>query len=356
MLYHRLLTSALKPMPDSHDSPSTESPPLDFDNLWDRVGVHPDVRFSDDFMAQAGLTLSPAGAEPASRDQSLLGLTCLRDLTNAWRHAVEALNVDGVDDTLTLVYRSQLKKRKIKSAESQQKNPAGEPISPQEAQYLAAAIQASVSDLPAETGGDDELARAIFESLKDSVRSGPVGRNVPSSPFGPSLESDISDDWVHVDMLQDNPSMSEDLGEDPVLALAIQESLHPVPDVLVPQDAGEVEGEVLVAEGHDSLPSNIPPKLVVEQMDVDVQQGQETSTESEDSAAPTPAEWDGDSSDSGHESMTVQELEKASTIIGRKQFVVDDAFLDAYLTRVLAWWHGLRAPVGVDVELTRRCM
>ena len=49
-------------------------------------------------------------------------------------------------------------------------------------------------------------------------------------------------------------------------------------------------------------------------------------------------------------------LEDAQQTIGTKTFALDDAFLDEYLERVLAWWHGEREPVGVEVELTRRCV
>ncbi|TFK89880.1 hypothetical protein K466DRAFT_7131 [Polyporus arcularius HHB13444] len=56
------------------------------------------------------------------------------------------------------------------------------------------------------------------------------------------------------------------------------------------------------------------------------------------------------------EGMTVAELAKEAKILGKKTFGMDDPFLDEYLTRVLAWWHGQRPPQGVNVKLRRRCM
>ena len=56
------------------------------------------------------------------------------------------------------------------------------------------------------------------------------------------------------------------------------------------------------------------------------------------------------------EEITEADLETEARIIGRKEFEMDDAFLDDYLRRVLEWWYGQRPPEGVDVELTRRCV
>jgi exonuclease V len=45
-----------------------------------------------------------------------------------------------------------------------------------------------------------------------------------------------------------------------------------------------------------------------------------------------------------------------SGIIGTKAFAHDDTFLDAHVARTLAYWYGQRAPEGVPVELSRRCL
>ncbi len=42
-------------------------------------------------------------------------------------------------------------------------------------------------------------------------------------------------------------------------------------------------------------------------------------------------------------------------VIGTKEFNLDDDFLDDYLTSVLDWWMGRRAPRGVSETQTRRC-
>lgn len=42
-------------------------------------------------------------------------------------------------------------------------------------------------------------------------------------------------------------------------------------------------------------------------------------------------------------------------IIGRKQFLCDETFLDDYLSTALEWWHGRRSPRGVSVQNAYRC-
>ncbi|KAJ7508468.1 exonuclease V [Mycena galericulata] len=44
-----------------------------------------------------------------------------------------------------------------------------------------------------------------------------------------------------------------------------------------------------------------------------------------------------------------------SEIIGTKEFINDDALLDAYLTSALQWWNGTRKAKGVAVRQTGRC-
>ena len=72
--------------------------------------------------------------------------------------------------------------------------------------------------------------------------------------------------------------------------------------------------------------------------------------------APSSPGPNADESTDEEEEMTIAELETEAKILGTKEFVLDDALLDDYLTRVLAWWYGRRPPQGVDVELTRRCV
>ncbi|KAI9455907.1 exonuclease V [Lactarius psammicola] len=48
-------------------------------------------------------------------------------------------------------------------------------------------------------------------------------------------------------------------------------------------------------------------------------------------------------------------LPESSRIIGRKSFAFDEDAMNAHVQNVLQWWHGNRAPRGVDIEHVRRC-
>ncbi|KZT73292.1 hypothetical protein DAEQUDRAFT_684244 [Daedalea quercina L-15889] len=147
MLYHRLLSSLLCPAsPKSRTRPKSPSapslpPPIDFPTIWKRLGVNPKRPFSSSFMREAGLEHNK----------------CLADLATSWHHAVEALHVSGIDRTLTLVYR-------LQPTRVQRTDTAAE----REAVDLARAIEASLNEAPRVwAGGDDQLARAIEESVRE---------------------------------------------------------------------------------------------------------------------------------------------------------------------------------------------
>ncbi|KAH9923591.1 exonuclease V [Fomitopsis serialis] len=149
MLYHRLLSSLLRPPSPTKSrktsQPLTDSspPPIDFPAIWKRLSLDPQRTFSATFMHDAGLQT----------------IKCLDDLTAAWHHAVSALQVSGVDRTLTVVYRlqpSHAQRARI--------------IPDQEAVDLARAIEASLNEAPRVwAGGDDQLAQAITESIKETA-------------------------------------------------------------------------------------------------------------------------------------------------------------------------------------------
>ena len=61
------------------------------------------------------------------------------------------------------------------------------------------------------------------------------------------------------------------------------------------------------------------------------------------------------SSPSDSEDTDTEAAQDRWRVVGTKSFQYDDQFLENYLVSVLAYWHGQRAPIGVDVELTRRC-
>ncbi|OBZ79642.1 putative exonuclease V, mitochondrial [Grifola frondosa] len=304
MLYHRLLSNLL--VCQAGSEPYTGPiQPMDFDTLWTRMALNPFRPFSDKFMEQAGLDVSSApSASP---------LRCLNDLTAAWRHAVQALDVDGVDGTLTLVYRmqpmrgSRWKGKEKATSEDLVANRATAPppgvLSEQEAQEIATAIQASVNNFSLDDGydgddGDEGLARAIFESLKESIRTGhtAVGElGFLAAPTAATAE----------------PSLEEaDIPPgDPELALAQQQSL-------LAEAAEDVEAAKLVPQEQEE-----PQK-----------------------------------DDADDEPMSMADLDVKARILGKKEFAVDDAFLDEYLDSVLLWWLGRRPPHGVDIEQTRRCL
>ncbi|KAI0766401.1 exonuclease V [Trametes elegans] len=329
MLYHRLLSSLF-----SYATPRVHaSEPLNLSVLWRRVGVNPSRRFSDSFIAQAGLAppSSSQGDDLSSKQSCLTGLNCLNDLATAWKHTVEALNVSEIDTGLTLVYREQIRRSRFGN---KQKTTEDTSQSAQEEADLAAAIQASVSDLDAGTGGDEGLARAIYESLKDSLKSShwtqgpsdisihPFGAPFSAKPYLATLETTVHS--PHATMVN-----SETASHDPPITESLEESLS----------------RGCIREGHASgtgthYPTGERGRTVVPD------DGNKTAP-----ASPAKA----DELVEAEESMTVAELNVEARIIGTKQFQLDNRLLDNYLTRVLQWWYGQRPPEGVDVELTRRC-
>lgn len=161
MLYHRLLSNLLV-------RPSRTTTGLDFGQFWVRLGLDPKRTLSKTFLVQAGLV------SPEEDPQTAL-LKCLEDLVGAWRIAVDTLHVDGIDQTLSVVYRTQPKRGSRKKARSPGSSPSP---SDQEKADLARAIAASLQDTDSNQDGDD-LAKAIEASLKnDNTNSG----NAPSDP------------------------------------------------------------------------------------------------------------------------------------------------------------------------------
>ncbi|EIW59588.1 uncharacterized protein TRAVEDRAFT_71603 [Trametes versicolor FP-101664 SS1] len=353
MLYHRLLSNLLAP-----SAPFVQAPtPLDFAALWTRVGVDPARRFSDGFLTQAGLAPeavtqdTPTEATDTATQSSADSLSCLNDLTVAWAHAVEALNVVTVHNTLTLVYRSQPTRKRSKDKERAKPAPSGTELSSQEAQDLAAAIQASVNDVQgvAGTDGDDDLARAILESLKDSVRSGAATEGdlgVLTHPFGLPI-SEVPG-MTTLEGEAQVAAVPDALEDDPELAWAIQQSLLPrIENVAALQEAAVGPDASAVAAGDSTEAVGEKNRSAQGRVSENVGGGTKT-------APASPAR--SDDLVEANETMTVAELDVEARIIGTKAFELDDTLLDGYLARVLAWWYGRRAPEGVSVELTRRCM
>ncbi|CCL98155.1 uncharacterized protein FIBRA_00149 [Fibroporia radiculosa] len=187
MLYHRLLSNLLASHSPSRSGPEVEhamptSPvePLDFDALWRRMSLDPTRTFSASFMRDSGLllgaeafgsTLSNTSSDFTSGEGNNHGSgqfpQCLNDLVAAWRHAVEALSVNGMDPTLTLVYRTvRSRQGKPKSKDGNQSAAGHSPLD----QDLANAIQESLNAPPhMYDGTDDAFARASLEDVHHPI-------------------------------------------------------------------------------------------------------------------------------------------------------------------------------------------
>ncbi|KAI5897784.1 uncharacterized protein SCHCODRAFT_02149170 [Schizophyllum commune H4-8] len=110
--------------------------------------------------------------------------------------------------------------------------------------------------------------------------------------------------------------------EDEGLARAIQASLEDLREVETPP-VEVVEGEINGATASHSEEVGIPA----------IEGASVTDVADNPGALPSPS------------------LE----VIGTKEFIMDDAVLNAHVESVFQWWRGERAPQGVPVELARRC-
>ncbi|KAI0632186.1 exonuclease V a 5' deoxyribonuclease-domain-containing protein [Trametes polyzona] len=360
MLYHRLLANLL-----ASAVPSLEATtPLDFSAFWKRVKVNPTRKFSEGFLMQAGLAPSTAAnsdgasgvesSDPTSATNTTTAYSsdsgspqCLNDLTAAWAHAVEALNVAAVDNTLTLVYRNQIIRARKKHAGA----PTDSELSPQEAQDLAAALQASVGDMQGETDFDPDLSRAIFESLKDSLASGKAAsehHEVVTHPFGVPISETPGTTTLEGETYTAAEGSSGVSEASPQAPTALSQEI--LLDPLLPKVPDQEGAMSETAEGAE-VSATIAPG------NVDEASAAQATNSPEDGVKTAPASpTRSDELVEADESMTVAELDVQARIIGRKEFQMDNAQLDSYLARILEWWHGQRAPEGVSVELTRRCV
>ncbi|KAM5535890.1 hypothetical protein V8D89_010508 [Ganoderma adspersum] len=404
MLYHRLLSNALS----SAQPDIASSRPLDFDAFWRKASVDPTRRFSDTFLLQAGLPdvrrTPQEGETLESAAIDLSGIHCLNDLTRAWHHTVEALNAVRVDNVLTIVYRAQPgragaststaanAKGKEKEKETGAENTpepavASTPssLSEREARDVAAAIQASISDIQPGVGGDADLARAIFESLRDAIRSGQTSGGelgILTHPFGPPISDTMrtlegegqepgqggSGVVAGASAGGDTPARAHvatdgvALAEDPQLAWALQESLlarlketpalraamsEAVTSAGVDAPVVDVVEEAPEEDGGES---GVAVGTLLSRAATEEPEGASKTVPSSPSA---PRVEEGEDEDEAM--ITAAELETEAKIIGTKEFDLDDGLLDDYLESVLAWWYGKRPPQGVDVDLTRRC-
>ena len=233
-------------------------------------------------------------------------MTCLDDLTKVWRNIVESLNVAGVDETLTVVYRSQpgvMKKCKKKKRSISQLD--------EEADVIRAVIESLKDGVPPD---ETELNEAISHSLK----------SIPGGSRGviPLEDPDVIE-------AEAERAYSEDANEAEV-QWAIEQSL-----------LAEVRNRPGLKDSlSDSDFEHVPPPS-------EKSKGKRKAVET---VVDKPEDLVGSTDDSE------MGVEKTSTIIGTMSFKMDDKKLNTYLKNVLDWWHGRRPPKGVGIELTRRCL
>lgn len=286
MFYHRLLTGLLLP-PGSDGA-------LDFDALWKALGLSPTRQFSSRFKQEADL-----GADACS----LAGLQVLLE------QAVDVLAIEGISNTLTLVYRRQHTKRanKVKKAKKAKKSPkakAGEVATDVEATDLLAQSDSKMVELHDPVNGVAPVVQPTVDNLTRSAHSVVVGDAGPST--------------THTTGGLNGPEESNRMNSlDPSLNLEMQWA---------------IQASLLHHRKND-------PAMATKDVPDEAESSSESSSGDE-------------SSSSGGSSNSAQ----SGSIIGTKAFTMDWEMLDNYLTDILRWWYGKRKPHGVDVEMTRRCL
>ncbi|EMD42251.1 hypothetical protein CERSUDRAFT_90860 [Gelatoporia subvermispora B] len=296
MLYHRLLSNVMA----DPKSRSETIMPLDFDAFWLRAGVDPSRSFSGQFMTQASLMFA---------SEEHVALNSLNALVTAWRHHIDALGVEGVDHTLTLRYRAQPGHRR--RSRDTRAFEGGSILSAEERQAAAQATQASFNTPPGTFGGlDNGLAQALGGSLE-----GPAWA-------GYSLES-----------------------EDMQLQWALQASLK-----TAERNTITTKDDLSVAADEDTEALAGPASEAIRD-----ETGILSGSPNADAITP-PLEDDSSGGDIGQRVMSMEELDLEAQILGVKEFPVDNKMLDQHLISALEYWHGDRAPRGVDITKTKRCM
>ncbi|KAL6304012.1 exonuclease V [Sparassis latifolia] len=324
MIYHRLLSNMVA-------SPAVPGvlavQPLDFALLWEKFGLDPMRPFSEIFMQGASLLLD---AEYASGHSNAPIISCLDDLTALWMHTVEALDVNGVDSTMELIYRLQGSKKGKGGRGGKEKERKVDAD-------LAPALQASLNQTPILfEGGDDALARAIAESLKDSVDGGRAADCDMGILTQPGRSPDVAT------RAQPDPLQRDLHGGKPLLTL-LEEILSSNSSKRRREPAAEAVPHIDTAA--ESTVLDVAVDDTVEGTAVDTDSGAED----------TSVDGENETSDGEKTPTSGAELHEKAHILGSREFVMDNDLLDGYLTGVLQWWHGERPPHGVEIEDTGRC-
>ncbi|EKM61528.1 uncharacterized protein PHACADRAFT_248200 [Phanerochaete carnosa HHB-10118-sp] len=259
MFYHRLLSSATA-------KPATSAHGVGFDTVWAQLNLSPIRPFSKQFTEEAGLDDND--------------VKCLVDVVRMWQNTVEMLHIKGVDDTLTIIYRTQARRRKSFKGKARAQPVQDSVSGKQQGQYqLLRDIMANVAVMdPLTPQVQERLLQLGMAALKGSAVSG--ARADKPERKSPRVE-DVpgTAEQAVLDELRSHPKMKA--------STSVPGAMNPgVPDATIVPEA-------------DSNPGD--------------------------------------------------------DIIGIKNFVVDNDFLDKYLTSILQFWYGKRPPQGVDINLTRRC-
>ncbi|KAF7793591.1 hypothetical protein EIP86_004705 [Pleurotus ostreatoroseus] len=299
MLYFKLLSNLIVPA-----SPFT----VDFATVWTREGLSPTASLSAKFIQQA--ELDQLGVPEAEWN--------LSELVRIFRNSVEALNVEGVDPELTVEYRSQNKrghtskpyvaddpKGKGKERAFDEDFHMSSQLTNIEEAEVEDALMISSQDMSVSSQKPNEL------EMPSTVHTAGPSHSSFHSDFGASIMA--SEHWGS----SPGPDDNDEVANDRQLQWAIEQSLRP-------PGANSTSDEMPSAEG------------VSEQTSAADENAEEKDTGEADEEDQTPA----------HEKWT---------IIGTKSFQYDEEFIDGYITSILEYWRGQRAPRGVEISLTRRC-
>jgi exonuclease V len=276
----------------------SSSIPFDFNALWSYLGLDNERRFEDGFLVQAGLW---DGVE----DDDISEDGCPRNLADVgrkWRKLVDGCSVVGVDDSMELVYRLQPKDHLGKW---KGKGKASEPAD------LANALRNLIPAQNEEASGEArELAIAIRNSLIDI--SFPSYRPEYAA-YAPCMDVDVDVELQNA--LYSSLSAVSATEDEEVAPLPPRRTKpHPMfePGPPLPELPSTPPNQPVELE-----PQGPPPDVVEEPQ----------------------VEYD----NHGYK------------IVGRKQVQYDGPKLDAHLDSVFQFWRSERKPVGVPVELARRC-
>lgn len=269
---------------------------LNFTVLWAREKLSPTAPLSEKFIRQAEL-YRLGGPETIWTLDQLVGI---------FRTSVEALSVQGVDPELTVEYRTQNNKDYFSRSKSPRKGSA----KGKERAFDEDVPMSSQTDRAEEA----EVEETLLASSQDmAISSQPStthtvwpSRSAPYPDPGGSLTA--SEHWGSAPGEAD----ADEVASDRQLQWAIEQSLHtanPDPDPDAVSSADEVAEQASTAD--------------------------EDITEEDDEAET-----------SAH---------KKWSVIGIKTFRYNEEFINDYLTSILEYWRGHRAPNGVEIALTRRC-